>query len=165
MATKSDIIHAELARIRKKHGRLTRDLVVREAKSPKNVLHKEFDWDDATAAHKHRLERAGEIITIYTTHRVVERKTTIRFPIYVRDPTLPTSVGGYLSLRSKMDRGTASRVVDAELERIESCIERGRAVTSALDLQHVGMVRYFEEMLKIVAAAKQLLNDDVEPVR
>jgi hypothetical protein len=53
----------ELERIRQKHdGQLTPVAVVREAKSPKALLHAAFEWDDTKAAHLHRLNQARGLI-------------------------------------------------------------------------------------------------------
>lgn len=53
----------ELERIRKRHrGKLTAKYVVAAAKNERSVLHSGFEWDDAVAAEKHRLEQARKII-------------------------------------------------------------------------------------------------------
>lgn len=43
-------------------GRLTPKAVVESAREPKHVLHRHFDWDDATAASKWRLDQARTLI-------------------------------------------------------------------------------------------------------
>lgn len=43
-------------------GRVDPEKVVSAAKSSRSPLHGFFDWDDATAAHKYRLEQARKII-------------------------------------------------------------------------------------------------------
>lgn len=55
-------LHEAFVAIRKKRGRLTAEIVVTEAANPKHPLHNEFDWDDATAAHAQRLDRASRLI-------------------------------------------------------------------------------------------------------
>jgi hypothetical protein len=52
----------ELARIRRKHGALTPAVTVEEASDEENPLHDAFEWDDATAAHEHRLGQARSLI-------------------------------------------------------------------------------------------------------
>ena len=51
-------IGPELLRLKKKHGVLTKDLLVQEGRRARSVLHGDFNWDDAAAAHAHRLEQA-----------------------------------------------------------------------------------------------------------
>lgn len=52
----------ELEKLRKKHKKLTTEIVVKEAKHKKSPLHQLFPWDDARAAHLHRLKVARTII-------------------------------------------------------------------------------------------------------
>jgi hypothetical protein len=62
MATNSQAIEKELSRLHKKHGRLTPEILVTEAKNPKNPLHNRFEWKNAIAAEKFRLQQARDII-------------------------------------------------------------------------------------------------------
>jgi hypothetical protein len=55
-------IGPELLRLKKHHGVLTKDLLVQKAQSARSILHADFNWDDATAAHAHRLEQARYIL-------------------------------------------------------------------------------------------------------
>ena len=52
----------ELTRIREQYGALRRSYVVDESTDPQAPCHAEFDWNDKTAAHQHRLEQAGQLI-------------------------------------------------------------------------------------------------------
>lgn len=65
--------------IRKRRGRLTPATVVAEASNPQHPLHKEFDWDDASAARKHRLEHAARLIRL-----VKVKVVTPDGPVHVR---------------------------------------------------------------------------------
>lgn len=57
----------ELERLRQEGGGgLTQDAVVERARSHNSALHKHFDWDDTSAAHKYRLEQAGDLIRSIT---------------------------------------------------------------------------------------------------
>jgi hypothetical protein len=55
-------IQAELNRLYQRAGKLTPQLVVDEASDPANPLHEHFEWDDAVAAHEHRLSQARALI-------------------------------------------------------------------------------------------------------
>jgi hypothetical protein len=50
-----------------KDGKLHAVEVVKFARSPKTALHKRFDWDNESAAHKYRLQQARQIIEAYVT--------------------------------------------------------------------------------------------------
>jgi thioredoxin-like negative regulator of GroEL len=95
-----------------------------------------FEWDDAAAAHEHRLDRAREIIrvvlvSITTTQRTVE---VVR---YVRDPDAGRKQG-YLSLIQARDEGQDIRVAIAECNRALSLVERARDIVAALGLGEDG---------------------------
>jgi hypothetical protein len=47
-------------------GALTPEGVLRDARSTRSVLHPFFEWDDAIAAEKHRLQQAGHLIRCVT---------------------------------------------------------------------------------------------------
>ena len=46
----------------KNGGRITPDVVVKEAKKKSSPLHAGFDWDDTVAAHEFRLETARRVL-------------------------------------------------------------------------------------------------------
>lgn len=58
----ADVAHKELEAIREKVGAINPEDVVTRAKSKRNPLHPEFDWNDESAANKHRIERARALI-------------------------------------------------------------------------------------------------------
>lgn len=54
-----------LAKITEAHaGRLVPEDVVNAAKDKKSPLHQHFEWNDAVAAHSHRMDQARNIIRI-----------------------------------------------------------------------------------------------------
>lgn len=61
----------------KAKGLLKPEMVVEEAKSPTNPLHKYFTWDDNTAAAKWRIQEARTLISSYTVY-ATELDTTVR---------------------------------------------------------------------------------------
>lgn len=48
--------------IHARRKKLTPEIVVSEAKNPRHPLHRDFEWNNARAAHKHRLEQAAFLI-------------------------------------------------------------------------------------------------------
>lgn len=51
-----------LERVREAQGRLTPATVVEAATPPEHELHDRFEWDDAVAGHKYRLEQGHRLI-------------------------------------------------------------------------------------------------------
>ena len=56
------VLIGELERIKTKYGKLTPEIMVKEATSPRNPLHKYFEWDDTVAAHQYRLQQSRVMI-------------------------------------------------------------------------------------------------------
>lgn len=56
-----------LKSLHEKHGVLRAVDVVREARHPKNPLHRSFQWDDAKAGHAFRLHQARQLIAVAVT--------------------------------------------------------------------------------------------------
>lgn len=75
-------LRAELEAIQKKHrGRLSPRVVLNEARRKDHPLHARFEWNDAVAGEKYRLEQARELISavrvVYTTSQ--GEKKSIRY--------------------------------------------------------------------------------------
>jgi hypothetical protein len=71
MGLSPEELRDHLLTIRDKHGALTRQAVVNEARDAKHPLHSKFNWDDSDAAERYRLIQAGELIR---TFKVVYRE-------------------------------------------------------------------------------------------
>ena len=52
------VIRDELLRLRARHGHLTPEVAVDEARAHNSPLHGEFEWADSVAGHAPRLEPA-----------------------------------------------------------------------------------------------------------
>lgn len=114
-------VAAELDRIRQSEGKVTPAAVVEAAESPSSPLHGAFDWDDATAAHEHRLLQARAMIRAVVVTYPDETPRTVY--VHVREE----SGGGYqpmtvvardpdlfaLAIEELTDKlGSAQRAVD-----------------------------------------------------
>lgn len=56
-------IGPELIRLKNENGGvLTKNLILESATEEDSVLHSDFEWDDETAAQKHRLDQAGYML-------------------------------------------------------------------------------------------------------
>jgi hypothetical protein len=60
----SESVVAELTAIREQYGTLNPEVVVLVATDPNHPLHNRFEWDDAVAGHKHRLQQAGALLRV-----------------------------------------------------------------------------------------------------
>jgi vacuolar-type H+-ATPase subunit H len=52
----------ELMKIKEKEGNIQAEAVVKRAASKRSPLHSQFNWDNDSAAHQHRLEQARSLI-------------------------------------------------------------------------------------------------------
>jgi hypothetical protein len=134
--------------IEARHGTASPNIVVKEAVNPKHVLHPLFDWNDKSAAHKHRLDTARNLIA--SVRIVVEIDDHVTKAIaYVHDPAAGRNQG-YASIASLAKRREdAQQAVLVELEGIIARIERARSVATGLNLEE-----YFEAMLRNATTAK-----------
>jgi hypothetical protein len=55
-----------LEQIERKQGKLTPQIVLKEASAQSHPLHAYFDWDDSAAAKKWRLQQAGHLVRCIT---------------------------------------------------------------------------------------------------
>lgn len=118
--------------IREAHGRLSPSTVVRAAASEEHPLHPSFEWNDATAAHQHRLNQARAILRLPRTTVVIEGCRIIS-PTYVHDPGAKRGEQGYVAVAEiKTQTQVASDAVDAELERAAGALKRAQGIASAL---------------------------------
>lgn len=115
-------------------GRITPEEIVSEARKPESPLHEYFDWDDASAAEKHRIDRARALIRSCEVKITVETKTVSTVG-YVRDPKAETSETGYLSIQKvRTEKDVARDVIVSELTRVKSALTRAENLAIALGL-------------------------------
>jgi len=65
-----EAVTKELLKIRSKHGKLTTQIVLDEARNRRSLLHNEFEWDDTIAAEKYRRYQAASLITAISIREV-----------------------------------------------------------------------------------------------
>ena len=75
---------AELERLRAEHGRLTPEIIVEAAEAEDSPLHDAFTWDDAEAAHQHRLLQAR--ILLRAVVRIPSGEASRPISVYVHVP-------------------------------------------------------------------------------
>ena len=112
-----------LATLYRRHGRLRDHDVVETARDRASVLHGLFEWDDAAAAEKYRLEQAQGLIRRVRVQIVAGEKRVVRVRAYVsQTATKPVDEadvepGTYKSVFDvAADEGMTSHLMD-EIER------------------------------------------------
>lgn len=130
-----ELVAQKLAEIAETYGKLTPDLVVREAKDPDSILHGLFEWDDAEAGHQHRLFQARQIITSVRVVITTENKK-ISTVYYVRDPEADANEQGYVSIdKLKTDKDLARESIVMEFSRATAYLQRAKNHAQALELE------------------------------
>ena len=149
----NEFIRQQLEIIRKANrGRLTKDAVVRAASRPSHPLHRYFNWDNAGAAHKYRLEQARDLIVSVTMIVTVAEKR-VRVVSYVSDPT-PKKPAAYVPLTPEsFAQRDAERIMVAELDRAKHAINRGREVAFVLEKKFPGIDDKLEKALQAIVDA------------
>lgn len=71
-----------LEKLRNKHGRLDKFIVVEDAKNPKSPYHKEFEWDNEIAGQKWRWHTADNLIRVVCV-RDMDLGQEEYIPVYV----------------------------------------------------------------------------------
>lgn len=122
-----------LQQMKKEHGTLTPEDVIRHARDPASVLHEYFTWDPEKALEKNLLNEARTLIRSVKIEITIEEHT-IRAPKYLKDLRQGNNAGydDVVSIRKDVDRSRETFIL--ELERVLSSIERAKRVAAALHL-------------------------------
>jgi hypothetical protein len=120
----------------KKHGTITPDIVIEDAKNPKSPLHGSFEWDLEKAAMEAWRETARRIIRSVTIVITTESHR-VAVPRYVRTPDAVANVQSYSDTAVlKTDHERAIDAMMGEIERLETIVDRVRKISMALDLEN-----------------------------
>ena len=149
MAAQRDVVLDRLRILEKRGGKLTAETVVADAADPDSPLHDVFEWDDAVAANRHRVEQARALIRRYRFEVTVE-EVTLRVPQYVRDPARTEHQQGYVRTAVvAKDADRARAVLRWETERAVAHVVRVRSLAAFFGLEDE--CREIEESLLAVA--------------
>lgn len=130
-----DSVRQILLKIYRRHkGHITPEHVVEEASDERSPLHDLFEWDDAAAAHQHRLDLAREVIRSVRVS-VTVNNYEVACPIFVRDPASAPHQGYALLSEVRGDQERARLVIADEAGRARAALARALAVASALNLE------------------------------
>lgn len=125
-----------LISLHRKHGTLTAELVVEDAKRSDSPLHEMFEWDTQKAAMQHWLDVARQLIR---NVRVVinNEDRIIKAPYFVRDPSLPSDQQGYTTVdRLRTAPDMARDAVAEECSRAAAAFRRAQEVAAAVGVEH-----------------------------
>lgn len=116
-------------------GVLTPSGVVSEAENPESPLHSLFEWDDAKAGHRYRIDQARKLIA-RVTYKVTVDKVSVMVPEYLRDPKAASDHQGYRRTATiATDVDMARVALDEELRRLRGAFDRARRVAVGLQLE------------------------------
>lgn len=131
MRVNGEAIHEELMRLNDA-GRLTPTNAVDAARDPNNPMHGEFEWDDAIAGEKYRLQQARELIGSFQITQVV-MKTEHRVQEFVRDPRKSGDEQGYRRITEiKTDEQMRREFMQQELEIARGHVRRTQDFAAVL---------------------------------
>lgn len=138
-------------------GTVTPDSVVAAAKNPNSVLHDHFEWNDARAAHQHRLEIARYLIRSVHYYSVDRTDRTISQINYVHDPR--TRSQGYITLRSAAD----NKVLQTEIQLAEVMRLLAQAGRTHEVFVGLGNIRWEPRLMTILKSIAALHSDMSSP--
>lgn len=124
-----------LIAMHERHGVLTPELVVEDARRLESPLHELFEWDMEKAALAHWHDVARQLIR--NVRVVVENEgCIIKAPYFVRDPSLPHQEQGYTTVqRLRTDADLARDAVAEECSRAAAAFRRAVEVAAAVGVQ------------------------------
>lgn len=131
--TNDKAIQEALEACRDEHGVVTPEAVVEAARDHDSPLHEFFPWDVGTAAHEHWLYVARSLIR--RVRVVVSNEvTTIKVPLFVRNPDALPREQGYVSIKSlRSDVDRARDVMARECALALGALQRAQGVAIYLD--------------------------------
>lgn len=107
-----DIYRKELRRIKRTHGSLTTEVIVKEARARSSPLHDCFTWDNGRAAHLYRLNEAAHLCRyiLVEVHQKDAKPET--YALYY---SVPSASGGreYVTIQEAKETKMNDYIIDA----------------------------------------------------
>lgn len=137
-----NLIDKRIRQLYQKHGVITPDLVIEDAKNPKSPLHGQFNWNVEEAAMSAWRETARRLIrqvkvvievkeiTFTPNHQTHQRKEFLAIP-----NKKPGEQGYIRRAELKTQREKAIEAMGDEIKRIESAVARALEVAEDLGLK------------------------------
>jgi hypothetical protein len=101
-----------------RHGEITAEELVADAKRPTSPLHELWDWDVQRSAERDWLRRGRDILAVYHVD-VMYRQQVVSYPQYVRNPDAPARTQGMIAVPVlRTDPAASRRTIQMELTRV-----------------------------------------------
>lgn len=124
--TNIELVIQELKDIEDVHGKVTPDLIVQSAKNKKSVIHNYFNWDDANAAARFRLQQASTLLR-HIQIKVIKDGESMYVRVYetLNRPTVQNTSPEFkrVDLINSDDVIRIKRIIISDLNRIKSKME------------------------------------------
>lgn len=128
---KAQKVGDRLEKLQQKHGNVTADLVVREARKKNSPLHNGFEWDDTEAALEYRLHQARKIINAV----VVTMETADGEGREIQAFVNVEQGGGYEDVRVVLHVADRRELLLAKVKReMEAFINRYHGISEVADV-------------------------------
>lgn len=116
------------------NGRITPSVVVDDARQKSSPLHGLFEWDKGKAAMAHWIDQARVIIGAVRVV-VTNETTTIKAPLYVRDPDAAGGQGYRSVVNLRSDPAKSRDALVYTLEVAAGHLRRAYEIAESLGLQ------------------------------
>ena len=144
-----------LRELEEKHGRLTPDLVIKDARNPSSPLHSCFEWNVKKAALAYWREQARDLIASVRYLYTVEDKT-YSAPEFVRDPSVPPGKQGYISIpKLRKDEDLSRAALVDEFARAAAALRRAHEIAAALKFKPNEIKRIEQQIIGLRRQAEQ----------
>jgi hypothetical protein len=114
-------LRAALTESYEKHGKLTPELLVADAKPASHPLHDRFEWNDKIAGAEHRKTQAAELIrsvrVVFSAADPSSEDRSVRAFVAVRKANSESAASTYVPIETLADDDVARQAVLAEAAR------------------------------------------------
>lgn len=148
-ADKADLIRS----LADPDGYIEPSAVITEARSPRSLLHEDFNWNVQEAAEAHWLETARRLIRFVKLHITIQHRE-ISCVHYVVDPERPPKSKRFIDLTiAAQHRNMAQQILLDEMERITAAVRRAQQVAMVLGLS-AQLDALLQDIHAVIAAAE-----------
>jgi hypothetical protein len=135
---KSVVVQNAIAKIMKRYGKVTPQLLIDEASDIKHPLHNNFEWDDSEAARRYRIGQATQMILAQRfVVEIRERKESTDNGTHHVRRLLPVYENSTFKMRVDIlnDKETRKILIDRKIKVLQSWCE------SVVDIEELSEIR------------------------
>lgn len=153
-----------LGEMLQKHGEVKASRLVREAKAKRHPMHDDFNWDDASAAHEHRLSQARRIIRV-TKVRIEtgEEKRLIHVPsVSYDEPTAADTEreGSYKPIQVVVQCETSYEAALRELMTLMRSVEKSIRELKAAHGEETDLMPTLQDAMSLAKKTLKAMIDE-----